>query len=202
MSWWHTITFLGDSAFTVPGACVLALWLGVNGRWRQMLRWLLTFGTAMMIVVISKLLYMGWNIAPPLLYNFTGISGHTASATALYLSLAALLTEQASSRARLIALASTAALVLAVALSRLMIKVHSSSEVMTGLVLGACAAWWFCRGPTPSERRLRGALALAAAAAFMLMGTYGQPAPTHALLQQIAMTLSGHHQVYARTIPL
>jgi membrane-associated phospholipid phosphatase len=202
MSWWHAITFLGDSAFTVPGACVVALWLGMNGWWRQMLRWLFAFGAAMMVVVLSKLLYMGWNIAPPLLYNFTGVSGHTASASALYLSTAALLTQGRPPQARAIAVAGIGALVLAVALSRLMIKVHSTSEVVTGLLLGGCAAWWFCRGLSQVDPRLRGGLALAAAACFMLMGTSGQPAPTHALLQQIAMALSGHAQVYTRTIPL
>ncbi|PNR73299.1 hypothetical protein BRN96_16620, partial [Xanthomonas oryzae pv. oryzae] len=78
---WHTITFLGDSAITVPGACILALWLAVNRLWRPMLAWLISFGGAMLIVVISKLLFMGWDIRPPLL-NFTGFSGHTASSCA------------------------------------------------------------------------------------------------------------------------
>lgn len=202
MSWWHTVTFLGDSAFTVPGAAVVALWLGMNGRWRLMLRWLFAFGTAMMVVVISKLLYMGWQLAPPLLYNFTGVSGHTASATALYLSVAMLLTEGRAARTRLITVTAAVVLLLAVGLSRYMIKVHSASEVITGLVLGALAAWWLCRALAQPQSKLRGGLVLAAAAVFMLMGTSGQPAPTHALLQQIAMALSGHSQVYTRTIAL
>ncbi|MBP0596901.1 phosphatase PAP2 family protein [Herbaspirillum sp. LeCh32-8] len=202
MSWWHTITFLGDSAFTVPGACMVALWLGLNGWWRQMLRWLLAFGVAMMIVVITKLLFMGWNITPPLLYNFTGISGHTASATALYLTLAVLLTEGRSAQARGLALTLACALLLSVGLSRFMIKVHSASEVVTGLMVGAAAAWWFCRGLAPERKSLRASLVLVAAAAFMLTGTAGQPAPTQALLKQIAQSLSGRDQVYSRTIPL
>lgn len=202
MSWWHTITFLGDSAFTVPGAGVVALWLGINGWWRQMLRWLLAFGAAMMIVVITKLLFMGWNITPPLLYNFTGISGHTASATALYLTLAVLLTEGRSAPVRGIAVALACALLLSVGVSRFMIKVHSASEVLTGLLVGAAAAWWFCRGMAPARGTLRGSFVLVAAAAFMLTGTGGHPAPTQALLKQIAQSLSGRDQVFMRTIPL
>ncbi|KAF1040206.1 MAG: hypothetical protein GAK35_03600 [Herbaspirillum frisingense] len=102
----------------------------------------------------------------------------------------------------MIAVALAAALVLSVGLSRFIIKVHSASEVTTGLLLGALAAWWFCRGLEPAARVLRGRLMLAAFAAFMLMGTAGQPAPTHQLLQQIAQSLSGRDQVYVRTTPL
>ncbi|OWY30979.1 phosphatase PAP2 family protein [Herbaspirillum robiniae] len=202
MSLWYSITFLGDSAFTVPGACAVALWLGLNGWWRQMLRWLFIFGTAMMIVVITKLLYMGWNIAPPLLYNFTGISGHSASATALYLTVAVLLTEGRAPRWRMLAIAAAGVLVLAVGMSRFMIRVHSASEIVTGLTLGALAAWWFCRGLSDSGRALRGGIVMAATAAFLLMGTSGQPAPTHDLLKQLAQSLSGRDQAYTRSIPL
>ena len=200
--WWQGISFFGDSAFTVPGACVLAIWLGLNGRWRWMLHWLLAFGVAMMIVVISKLLFMGWNIAPPWLPNFTGISGHSASATAFYLAAALLLTEGANARQRGCALLLAALVALAVGVSRLAIKVHSPSEVATGLTLGTLAAGWFWHRLTPQGNALRGRLILAAFAAFMLMGSGGRPAPTHQLLQQIALALSGHERVYERSTPL
>ncbi len=200
--WWQGISFFGDSAFTVPGACVLALWLGLNGRWRTMLHWLLAFGVAMMIVVISKLLFMGWNIVPPWLPDFTGISGHSASATAFYLAVALLLTEGGSARQRGWAVLLAALLAVAVGVSRLAIKVHSPSEVATGLTLGALAAGWLWRRLAPQAKVLRGRLILAAFATFMLMGSGGRPAPTHQLLQQIALALSGHERVYERSTPL
>jgi hypothetical protein len=56
---------------------------------------LFAFGGAMMIVVISKPLFMGWDITLPML-NFTGFSGHTASSSALYLSIALLLTQDST----------------------------------------------------------------------------------------------------------
>jgi len=201
-TWWHGISFFGDSAFTVPGACVLALWLGLNGRWRMMLHWLLAFGVAMMIVVVSKLLFMGWNIVPPGLPDFTGISGHSASATTLYLAVALLLTEGGSARQRGCAVLLGALVALAVGVSRLAIKVHSPSEVATGLTLGLLAAGWFWRGLAAQGQVLRGRLILVAFAAFMLMGSGGRPAPTHQLLQQIALALSGHERVYERSVPL
>ena len=198
---WHTITFLGDSAITVPGACILALWLAVNRLWRPMLAWLISFGGAMLIVVISKLLFMGWDIRPPLL-NFTGVSGHTASSCALYLSVALLLTRRSTPAWRTTILAITALLVTAVGLSRLMIKVHSESEVLLGLLVGASAAWTFgltLREPAPELRHFLLPFSLAAG---LLMTGFDKPAPTQSFLQELAKTLSGRTEVYVRHAPL
>lgn len=201
-AWWQNISFFGDSAFTVPGACVLALWLGAHGRWRSMLRWLWAFGVAMLLVVISKLLFMGWNIVPPGLPNFTGVSGHTASASAFYLGVALLLSEGRSAGQRQVAGTLALLVALAVGLSRLAIRVHSPSEVVTGFAIGLLAALWFWRGLRPPAAPLRGRVVLLVFAVCMLTGTGGRPAPTHQLLQQIALALSGHEQVYQRTTPL
>ena len=198
---WHTITFLGDSAITVPGACILALWLAVNRLWRPMLAWLISFGGAMLIVVISKLLFMGWDVRPPLL-NFTGFSGHTASSCALYLSVALLLTRRSTPAWRTTILAITALLVTAVGLSRLMIKVHSESEVLLGLLVGASAAWTFglsLREPAPALRHFLLPLVLAAG---LMMTGFDKPAPTQSFLQELAKNLSGRTEVYVRHDPL
>ncbi|PLY57970.1 phosphatase PAP2 family protein [Herbaspirillum sp. BH-1] len=198
---WHTITFFGDSAITIPAACILALWLGLNRLWRPMLAWLVCFGTAMFIVVVSKLLFMGWDIAPPML-NFTGFSGHTASSSALYLSIALVLTQGCSRPRRSLVLALTALAVTAIGVSRLMIKVHSESEVLLGLLLGAGAAWAFSlslhRAPPPWRHLL---LPLGLAAALLMTG-FDKPAPTQSFLQELAKNLSGRPEVYFRHEPL
>jgi membrane-associated phospholipid phosphatase len=201
MNIWHTITFLGDSSLTVPGACILALWLAANRMWLDMLRWLFAFGAAMMIVVVSKLLFMGWNISPPLL-NFTGVSGHSASAAALYLAAATLFSAGRTARARMLALGVTLAAVIAVGMSRIMIKVHSGSEVTCGLLLGAAAAWWFGRALAQEGDDLRARYLPLVLASLLFLGANGQPAPTNGLLMQLAQTLSGHDYVYTRSIPL
>ncbi|BEV15063.1 phosphatase PAP2 family protein [Herbaspirillum sp. DW155] len=198
---WHTITFLGDSTMTIPGACILALWLGANRMWRQMFAWLLAFGTAMSIVVISKLLFMGWGITLPGL-NFTGFSGHTASSSALYLSIALLLTQDGSRTRRALVLALTAVLVTAVGLSRLMIKVHSESEVLLGLLVGAAAAWGFGLSLRQSAPPLRHLLLPVGLAAVLMMTGFDKPAPTQSFLQELAKNLSGRSEPYMRHEPL
>jgi membrane-associated phospholipid phosphatase len=201
MFWWHTVTFLGDSAFTVPCALAIAIWLSINGLWKQTVRWLLCFGVAMALVVVTKLLFMGWNIAPPFI-NFTGISGHSASATAVYLTAAFLFSNEKSERTRMLAIAAAIVFSIVIGLSRLAIKVHSESEVVIGLLTGAVAAWCFCRAFDGSKRTLRGKYVFVALSVFMLMGTTGKPAPTQGLLQDVAQMLSGRDMVYYRTIPL
>lgn len=198
---WHTITFLGDSTMTIPGACILALWLGANRMWRPMFAWLLAFGTAMSIVVISKLLFMGWDITLPKL-NFTGFSGHTASSSALYLSIALLLTQDGSRVRRALVLALTALLVTAVGLSRLMIKVHSESEVLLGLLVGAAAAWGFSLSLRQSAPPLRHLLLPLGLAAVLMMTGFDKPAPTQSFLQEVAKNLSGRSEPYMRHEPL
>ena len=200
--WWHALSFFGDSALTVPGALVLALWLAANGRWRMMLRWLCAFGGAMMIVVVSKLLFMGWHIVPPWLPNFTGVSGHSASAMCFYLGLGLLLSEGKSGTERAVTVSGAVLLAVTVGLSRLAIKVHSPSEVITGLALGALAGAWFWLGLHGPAEVLRRRFVLVAFAAFMLAGSDARPAPTQQLLQQIALWLSGHERVYTRSEPL
>lgn len=198
---WHTITFLGDSTMTIPGACILALWLGANRMWRPMFAWLLAFGMAMSIVVISKLLFMGWDITLPRL-NFTGFSGHTASSSALYLSIALLLTQNGSRARRALVLALTAVLVTAVGLSRLMIKVHSESEVLLGLLVGAAAAWGFGLSLRQSAPPLRHLLLPVGLAAVLMMTGFDKPAPTQSFLQELAKNLSGRPEPYMRHEPL
>ncbi|MFJ3045129.1 phosphatase PAP2 family protein [Herbaspirillum chlorophenolicum] len=201
MTIWNAVTSLGDSAITVPGAFVLAIWLALNGAWKQAARWLFYFCCAMLLVVISKLLFMGWDIRPPFI-NFTGISGHTASAAAVYLSAAFLFGRERSPHLPLVLLGIATALVLTVGASRLLLHLHSESEVIAGLMTGAIAAWAFCRSYDVAPGRLSAKWAPAILIAALLLGTGGKPAPTHDLLQEIAMKLSGREQAFIRTEPL
>lgn len=201
---WNLVTFLGDSSFTVPAALLIYLWLCFNRLWRQSIRWALCFGLTILFVSLTKIIFMGWQIAP-LLLNFTGVSGHAASATTLYLSLALLYSHAAPHRKQLLTIAASLGLVLLIAISRLAIKVHSPSEVIAGVALGIIAALVFRRGfrpPAAGTRPLRGRSLVALLLMLIMLATNGTPAPTQDLLMQIAMTLSGRSTVYGRTQPL
>lgn len=200
--WWHTITYLGDSALTVPGACIVAAWLLINGAWALALRWLFAFGAAMSLVVVSKLLFMGWDVYPAVL-DFTGMSGHTASATMLYTTMAVLLARGYSRRTQWSWLGLSVLLVTCIAISRFVVKAHSESEILSGLLTGALASWWFARHVTAyTQQRLRWRYALLLLAALLYGGNGQRPAPTQGMLHVIAMHISGHDFVYMRSKPL
>ncbi|EJN08106.1 PAP2 superfamily protein [Herbaspirillum sp. YR522] len=147
---------------------------------------------------------MGWQIAPALL-NFTGVSGHAASATSVYLSLSLLVSHGAPRRRRLLVVGATSCLVLLIAASRLVVKVHSPSELVFGVALGIVTTLLFARGLATAgklPRPLAGRPWMALLLALVMLAANGKPAPTQDLLMRIAMSLSGRSSVYGRLQPL
>jgi len=83
-----------------------------------------------------------------------------------------------------------------VAWSRLMSRVHSVSEVAGGIAFGLLGAGLYALAlrsawPAPSSTPLPGAWLMAAGMLTLLLVTEGRPAPTQALLMQLAQALSG-----------
>lgn len=207
MTMWRAITSLGDSALLLPLIAWIAicLWLPPASRrnaWRWMLAALVCGGS----VMLSKLLFMAWGIGPPGL-NYTGFSGHTALAILVWPSLAGILARDASPRRRMVAIAAGGLVGVAVALSRLTLKVHSPSEVWLGAFLGAVIVTWFLRGmartDTPAGRETTWRLAVFVIGALAIgLLCYGRVFPSQHLLQDIALWLSGHPNVFTRRMRL
>lgn len=207
MTPWQAITSFGDSALLLPlilwTTCSLAL---LAGDWRMTRRWVVAVGLVGGIVCLSKLLFMAWGIGPPGL-NYTGFSGHTALATLVWPSLAALLTRDARIGVRRAAIAAGCLVAIGVGLSRLALKVHSPSEVWLGALLGLLVMGWFVRGVTPSpvmrvqqSPRVRWVLAAGVLAIGALC--YGRVFPSQHLLQDVALWISGHRDVFTRRMRL
>jgi hypothetical protein len=78
---WNRFTNLGDLAVMLPLAATIAIWLAAQKQFASSLRWLLAFGSAGLLVAISKIAFIGWGIGSRD-FDFTGISGHTMLATA------------------------------------------------------------------------------------------------------------------------
>lgn len=199
---WNFVTFFGDSSFTLPAALLLVVWLCYNTSWRMAFIWASCYCLTMLAVVLSKLLFMGWQIAPPGL-NFTGMSGHSASAMAL-LPVAALLLTPAQGKLRTCSVSAAILLALAVGYSRLPLGAHSPSEIVTGLTIGLTGAGlfiiWLRHRPPAAPLRRRGLAALLLLGLFF--ATDFKPAPTQDLLGQVAQALSGRAQPYTRLAPL
>jgi membrane-associated phospholipid phosphatase len=208
MTIWRAITSLGDSALLLPLIAWMAIWLFLLTPFqrREGRRWLAAAVACGGTVALSKLLFMAWGIGPPGL-NYTGISGHTALAILVWSALASLLAGNATARRRMLAIAVGGVVGIGVAVSRLVLKVHSPSEVWMGACLGIAVAAWFLRDPmrsdanAPAVATWRLALLGGGALAIGLI-CYGRVFPSQHVLQDVALWLSGHSNVFTRRLRL
>ncbi|MDO9280010.1 MAG: phosphatase PAP2 family protein [Polaromonas sp.] len=92
-----------------------------------------------MATTVSKLAFIGWGIGIPDI-DFTGISGHTMLAMAVYPLLFSTLASQLPPLQQRLSVAAGFVLALLVGQSRLEIDVHSVSEVLAGAMVGAAVS--------------------------------------------------------------
>lgn len=194
---WQLITFIGDSVITMPAAAAIVLWLISAGAWRMALSWCLLFGGALTIVLATKIAFIGWGIGIPGL-DFTGISGHAMRACAVLPVIAYLLLQHARPPVRICGVLLGFAAALMIGLSRLVLHVHSASEVVTGIGLGTLVAIAFIRQSEgqPGLHLQRWVVGLTMLG--LVPTTHAQPAPTHQWVTTVALYLSGHDRPFVR----
>jgi hypothetical protein len=78
---WHLTTILGGVGLTAPLAVAILLWLAAAHCRRLALLWSALLGAVIMLVMASKLAFLGWGLGIQAL-DFTGFSGHAARAAA------------------------------------------------------------------------------------------------------------------------
>ncbi|MGC3984570.1 MAG: phosphatase PAP2 family protein [Pseudorhodoferax sp.] len=198
LHFWTTVTHLGNSALLLPAALVLALWLVRTRHAPLALVWALSFGTAVLLVLASKLAFMGWGIGSAAL-DFTGISGHATVATAVFTMGAWLPLADRPRRLQLAGIAAGLSVGLLVGVSRVVLNAHSVSEVVAGFALGAAAAALPIGWAAGRTLRLRQRwVPMALAGVLSLLPQMGQPAETHGLVQKMALLASSRGEVYTR----
>ncbi|MNR97091.1 PAP2 superfamily protein [compost metagenome] len=191
MTAWLAFTKLADTNFTMPLAALLAVWLAAARAWRPALCWFLLFVVGLLLVAATKIAYVGWGLGIAAI-DFKGFSGHAMRAMAvapvfMYL----LLQEQGARKLRLGVLAGLG-FGLMIGISRLALGVHSVSEVITGLLLGAVISLGFIAYCRPHativfDRKL---LIIGTIALFPILTL--KPAPTEGWIERIAIYLSGN----------
>ncbi|GHC97073.1 hypothetical protein GCM10007320_51550 [Pseudorhodoferax aquiterrae] len=198
LHFWTTVTHLGNSALLLPAALVLALWLVKTRHAPLALVWVLSFGTAVLLVLASKLAFMGWGIGSAAL-DFTGISGHATVATGVFTMGAWLAVADRSRRLQVLGIAAGLLVGVLVSVSRVVLNAHSVSEVVAGFALGALAAALPIAWAAGRTVRLRQRwVPMALAGMLGLMPQMGQPAETHGLVQKMALLASSRDAVYTR----
>ena len=160
--------------------------------------WILIFGAASLLVLLSKLAFMGWGIGSAR-FNFTGISGHTMLAAAVWPVGLWLMAARGSHRLRVGLAVGGWVLAAGIGLSRLAIYAHSWSEVSSGFLLGvATSAGFLALQRRVAHPSLRGSLVLLTLLLPLVQQQPGEAAPTHGLLERVAIRLSGSERPFTR----
>lgn len=181
-----------------PAGVAIAVWLLVSRQWRLVLGWSLWYGGGMLLVVLSKLAFIGWGLGSAAL-DFTGVSGHAMRAGAVFPVLMYVVLQRAPRSWRQAGVLFGVAYAVLVAISRVVVHAHSVSEAVSGCVLGLAMAFgfiWQARGAV--NFAVSHALALASLGLMVLITFKAEPMPTEDWLQKIALRLSGHERVFSR----
>jgi len=136
---WHFVTDFGDTAVTVPLVGLMVGFLLAARRPRLAIGWgLAILGGASAVAALKLVLSAcghplnGFGLSSP--------SGHTAMSISVYGGFAALIaTTLTRPAARTAVIAGTAALIIVIALSRIILNYHSTIEVAVGLAVGIAA---------------------------------------------------------------
>ena len=198
MNWWNTVSFTADMSVLGPAGVAIAVWLLVSRQWRLVLGWSLWYGGGMLLVVLSKLAFIGWGLGSAE-FDFTGFSGHAMRAGAVFPVLMYVVLQRAPRSWRLAGVLFGVAYAVLVAISRVVVHAHSVSEAVSGCVLGLAMAFgfmWQARGAV--NFAVSHALALASLALMVLITFKAEPMPTEDWLQKIALRLSGHERIFSR----
>jgi membrane-associated phospholipid phosphatase len=193
---WVDVTRLGESGLLMPIGALLFLWF-LFASSRVALVWTIAFGLGVVIVIASKIAFIGWGIGiRPL--DFTGFSGHTMLAAAIYPSVGWFSVPSHRPRVRVAVTTIGFLFAALVGVSRLEVRAHSSSEVVAGFVLGASVAVTLIGVCGRRPIRVIPIWPLAVAfVAFNLIGI-GKYAPSHQIIAKLALAASGHDQPYRR----
>ena len=156
----------------------------------------ISLAVAAALTTISKVAFIGWGIGSAAL-DFTGISGHSMFAAAIYPLLLGALAPASMPSLRWLAMGFGAVIALLLGISRVLVDAHSVSEVVIGLALGgAVGAVALLEAPL----RVRISPWLAPLTGLWLLSTpvYAPPSQTHPMVTRLALALSGHETPHTR----
>jgi membrane-associated phospholipid phosphatase len=186
------ITNFGDLALLLPLAAILALAL-----WRFESRaaawaWTQALALCIVVTVLLKLSFLtcgrawGVNIASP--------SGHASMSTLVYGGFAAVMSVQ-TARGRPLIIASAVLWIAAIAVSRTVLRFHSTVEVEIGLAVGLAALSVFVWKYRPLAHRKMNLTVIGVGTLCVLALLYGVRSPAEALLYRFAHTVRAQTRI-------
>ncbi|AZN35161.1 phosphatase PAP2 family protein [Iodobacter ciconiae] len=197
---WFSITRLGEAGLLLPLALALLLGLALMRAHSLCAQFALRLLLATIITLASKIAFFAAGLGISAI-DFIGFSGHTLLSTAILpvLSGWVLVNKEGYFSKPGIALGLFIAAI--IGWSRLEVNAHSSSEVITGWLLGYMVIhpFWKARIPKPSP--LKKLIPLSLTAIIFTLWANPQTAlhiPSYTWEQDIAKWLMGQERVYTR----
>lgn len=195
---WKTLTYLGDSMLLIPTAVMIALVIPwKNSDRRAVWFWLIIFCCSGGLVSLSKIAFMSFGIGSVHL-NFTGFSGHSTMSATLWPVMFWLFSGNLSSLFQRAAITCGYIIPLLVGFSRLILKAHSASEVVFGLILGYTLSSAFLISQRHSRLKGFSAMQLGMALWIPLLLSHGRIAPTQRLLEHLSANIAGIEKTWHR----
>ena len=199
MIWWHWLSVMGSLAVTGPIGVAIAVWLLAGRSWRLTAIWTVLFGAGMVLVVGTKIAFMGWGIGIQSL-EFAGISGHAMRAAAVFPVAGFLAFRSSPLAVRHSATALGVLLAVLISISRVYVRAHSVSEVVAGCLLGLALAALFIWYAGNERHMALSRVLVALCLPILLVAPRVEPIPAETWIAQAALYLSGRDQPYTRAI--
>jgi membrane-associated phospholipid phosphatase len=138
----HFITDLGDAARLLPASALLAGYLLYLRSTRAAVILVSTLALCAGITVLLKFAFHACGVETHA-FALRSPSGHASLSTAFYASAALMFSVERGAYTRAILMIGSAGLIVAIAVSRVLVDAHSASEVAVGLLIGLGSAGWF-----------------------------------------------------------
>ncbi|HUC64968.1 MAG TPA: phosphatase PAP2 family protein [Stellaceae bacterium] len=129
-----SLTDFGDLAVLLPLAAAILLWLFVAGERRVALWWLVALTLCLGVIGMLKIYFAACPAGA-----MRSPSGHAGFSVLVYGMIAACLATRAKGHWRLIVLVGGGVVIAAIALSRLVLGVHTPIEIALGLLIGGAS---------------------------------------------------------------
>jgi membrane-associated phospholipid phosphatase len=182
----RSLTDFGDAMVVLPVAAATLFWLARIGGWRTALLWCAALaacggGTALLKVYFSA-------CASPVA-ALNSPSGHASMSTLVYGGLALIIGAEASPWQRFAAGALGIAVVLGIALSRVLLGAHSTIEVVVGCVIGGAALALFAKTYLDAKPAVREIGPFVVVVAILMLALHGHAAHLEPLWRAIVAYL-------------
>ena len=195
--YWFDFTHLGAAGLMLPVALMTVVGLWFAGKRVAAVAWGAALGLGVAVVLASKIAFMGWGIGSARL-NFTGFSGHTMLASAIFPVWLGWLFAALSARLAAFGVALGLGVGALVGWSRLALGAHSESEVVTAWLLGSVVSLAAMPALRKPVRSSRWAWLVAVLLALSVDGSLADYLPTRLWELRIALRLSGRDKPYTR----